>query len=169
MKSEPTMSEVLEVGISAELAEKIREHGVETYPYECCGALLGKDKESAAGPDADASGLRNSREVLSLCPLINRRDDSPRNRFSVTAEDVREAEKAARAQGLEVIGWYHSHPDHPARPSDFDRDHAWPWYSYIIVSVHTGVPQDMTSWRLKDDRTGFLEEKILPMKVSVAR
>src|SRR5579863_5138907 len=111
MKSEPAMSEVLEVGISAELAEKIREHGVETYPYECCGALLGKDQETAAGPDADAFGVRNSREVLSLFPLVNRRDDSPRNRFSVTAEDVREAEKAARAQGLDVIGWYHSHPD----------------------------------------------------------
>jgi proteasome lid subunit RPN8/RPN11 len=169
MKSEPEMSEVLEVGISAELAEKIREHGVETYPYECCGALLGKDQETAAGPEEDAFGGRNSREVLSLFPLVNRRDDSPRNRFSVTAEDVREAEKAARAQGLDVIGWYHSHPDHPARPSDYDREHAWPWYSYIIVSVHTGVPQDMTSWRLEDDRTGFLEEKILPMKISVAR
>jgi proteasome lid subunit RPN8/RPN11 len=168
MKSEPEMSEVLEVGISAELAEKIREHGVDTYPYECCGALLGKDQESAAGPDADALGLRNSREVLSLFPLVNRRDDSPRNRFSVTADDVREAEKAARAQGFDVIGWYHSHPDHPARPSEYDRDHAWPWYSYIIVSVHTGVPQDITSWRLKDDRTEFSEEKILPMKVSVA-
>jgi proteasome lid subunit RPN8/RPN11 len=169
MKSEPEMSEVLEVGISAELAEKIREHGVETYPYECCGALLGKDQESAAAPDSNTFGLKNSREVLSLFPLVNRRDDSPRNRFSVTAYDVREAEKAAMAQGLDVIGWYHSHPDHPARPSDYDRDHAWPWYSYIIVSVHTGVPQDMTSWRLKDDRTAFLEEKISPIIVSVAR
>ena len=65
-----------------------------------------------------------------------------------------------------MIGWYHSHPDHPARPSDYDRDHAWPWYSYIIVSVQSGVPQDMTSWRLEDDRSGFLEEKIAAMKVS---
>jgi proteasome lid subunit RPN8/RPN11 len=168
MKSEPAMSEVLEVGISAELAQKIREHGVETYPYECCGALLGRDSGSADGLDSDASDRRVSREILSLFPLVNRRDDSPRNRFSVTAEDVRDAEKAARAQGLDVIGWYHSHPDHPARPSDYDRDHAWPWYSYIIVSVHTGVPQDMTSWRLKDDRSGYWEEKIAPMKVSAA-
>jgi proteasome lid subunit RPN8/RPN11 len=82
---------------------------------------------------------------------------------------VRDAERAAKAQGLEVIGWYHSHPDHPARPSDFDRDHAWPWYSYIIVSVHEGVPKDMTSWRLKDDRSGYFEEKILPLKVSAAK
>ena len=161
------MSEALELGISAELAEKIREHGVETYPYECCGALLGTDHDGLAN-DPNRESRKVSREVLSLFPLVNRRDDSPRNRFSVTADDVREAEKAASAQGFEVIGWYHSHPDHPAKPSDFDRDHAWPWYSYIIVSVHTGVPQDMTSWRLKDDRSGYLEEKISPMKVSAA-
>jgi proteasome lid subunit RPN8/RPN11 len=160
------MSAVLEVGISAGLAEKIREHGVETYPYECCGAMLGRDLGLGENAVRDKESRGVSREVLSLFPLVNRRDDSPRNRFSVTADDVRDAEKTARAQGLEVIGWYHSHPDHPARPSDYDRDHAWPWYSYIIVSVHTGVPQDMTSWRLKDDRSGFLEEKIAPMKVS---
>ncbi len=161
------MSEALELGISAELAEKIREHGIETYPYECCGALLGSDYDGLAN-DPNRESRKVSREVLSLFPLVNRRDDSPRNRFAVTPDDVREAEKAATAQGFEVIGWYHSHPDHPAKPSDFDRDHAWPWYSYIIVSVHTGVPQDMTSWRLKDDRSGYLEEKISPMKASAA-
>jgi proteasome lid subunit RPN8/RPN11 len=166
MKSDFTMSEPLELWITAEHAEKIREHGVETYPYECCGALLGTDHD--VGAYSHQESRKVSREVLSLFPLVNRRDDSPRNRFSVTADDVREAEKAASAQGLEVIGWYHSHPDHPARPSDFDRDHAWPWYSYIIVSVHNGVPQDMTSWRLRDDRSGYLEEKISPMKVSAA-
>ena len=159
------MSEVFEVGISRELAEKIREHGVETFPYECCGALLGQDLGLRESAVSDKKSHSVSREVLSLFPLVNRRDDSPRNRFSVTADDVRDAEKTAKAQGLEVIGWYHSHPDHPARPSQYDRDHAWPWYSYIIVSVHTGVPQDMTSWRLKDDRSGFLEEKIRPMTV----
>jgi len=161
------MSEALELGISAELAEKIREHGIEAYPYECCGALLGTDYEGLAN-DPNRESRKVSREIISLFPLVNRRDDSPRNRFAVTPDDVREAEKAASAQGLEVIGWYHSHPDHPAKPSDFDRDHAWPWYSYIIVSVHTGVPQDMTSWRLKDDRSGYLEEKISPMKASAA-
>jgi proteasome lid subunit RPN8/RPN11 len=161
------MSEALELWITAELAEKIREHGAETYPYECCGALLGTDSDVLAY-DSNQDSRKISREVLSLFPLVNRRDDSPRNRFSVTADDVREAEKAATVQGLEVIGWYHSHPDHPARPSDYDRDHAWPWYSYIIVSVHNAVPQDMTSWRLQDDRSGFLAEKISPMKVSAA-
>ena len=65
-------------------------------------------------------------------------------------------------QGLELIGWYHSHPDHPARPSEFDREHAWPWYSYVIVSVAAGQPQDMTSWRLADDRSHFLPEEVTP-------
>lgn len=133
--------------ISEQLAGRIRAHGVETYPYECCGAILGRDGEAA-------------REVLDLMPLANRRDDSPRNRFEVTSEDVRLAEKAACAQNLELIGWYHSHPDHPARPSEYDRDHAWPWYSYIIVSVQSGQPRDMNSWRLRDDRSAYDPEAI---------
>ena len=76
--------------------------------------------------------------AVALAWELQTRDDSPRNRFSVTSEDVLSAEKAAREQGLEVVGWYHSHPDHPARPSEYDREHAWPWYSYIIVSVQIG-------------------------------
>ncbi|MGH9743348.1 MAG: Mov34/MPN/PAD-1 family protein [Candidatus Acidiferrum sp.] len=162
------MSEMLELGISAEVAQKIREHGVETYPHECCGALLGRDGGFTNGLDSSEEIRKASREVLALYSLVNRRDDSPRNRFSVSSDDVREAEKVASTQGLEIVGWYHSHPDHPARPSEYDRDHAWPWYSYIIVSVHSRVPQDMTSWRLKDDRSGFFEEKIESMKVSAA-
>ncbi|HXJ47055.1 MAG TPA: M67 family metallopeptidase [Candidatus Dormibacteraeota bacterium] len=134
------------LSISKELVERIRAHGAETYPDECCGALLGRDLES--------------REIVALFPVINRRDDSPRNRFSVSAQDVVDAEKSARAQGLDVVGWYHSHPDHPARPSQYDRDHAWPWYSYIIVSVAQGQPQDMTSWRLDDNREQFSSEGI---------
>ena len=79
-----------------------------------------------------------------LLPLANRRDDSPRNRFEVTPDDVRLAEKTAREKHIDLIGWYHSHPDAPARPSEYDRDHAWPWYSYIIVSVQKGEPRDTT-------------------------
>ena len=76
------------------------------------------------------------------------------------ADDFRSAEREAANVGLEVVGWYHSHPDHPARPSEFDREHAWPWYSYVIVSVAAGQPEDMTSWLLADDRTHFLPEEI---------
>ncbi len=96
-------------------------------------------------------------------PLINRRDDSPRNRFSITPEDFRAAERVAVESGIDVLGWYHSHPDHPARPhaSEFDREHAWPWYSYVIVSVHGGAPQDLTSWQLDDDRSQFQPEVVV--------
>jgi proteasome lid subunit RPN8/RPN11 len=154
MQNEPSL------WISTHLAEKIRAHGAETYPHECCGALLGRDSIMVAGVNPEKEALASEREILGLFPLVNRRDDSPRNRFSVTAEDVRSAEKAAREQNLEVVGWYHSHPDHPARPSQYDRDHAWPWYSYIIVSVQGGAPRDMTSWRLNDDREDFSPEGI---------
>jgi proteasome lid subunit RPN8/RPN11 len=146
--------------ISGHLAEKIRAHGAETYPHECCGALLGRDSSEVGGTATENDTLTPGREILGLFPLVNRRDDSPRNRFSVTSEDVLAAEKNAREHGLDVVGWYHSHPDHPARPSEYDREHAWPWYSYIIVSVQGGAPQEMTSWRLNDDRREFSPEGI---------
>ena len=133
--------------IPENLAARIRAHGSEAYPHESCGALLGKDSETG-------------REVLDLLALTNRRHDSPRNRFSIDADDVRAAEKAAREKGLELLGWYHSHPDHPARPSEYDREHAWPWYSYVIVSVERGTPLQMTSWRLAGDRSGFDAEEL---------
>jgi proteasome lid subunit RPN8/RPN11 len=144
--------------VSQDLSERIRRHGAETFPHECCGALLGRDSMAVESGNSQESGT--PREVLDLFPMVNRRDDSPRNRFAVTADDVRDAEKAALRHGLEVVGWYHSHPDHPARPSQFDREHAWPWYSYIIVSVMSGVPAEMTSWRLNDDRQDYSVERI---------
>jgi len=141
--------------LSDEMVARIRGHAAETYPYECCGALLGRDAEDA-------------REVAELLPLPNRREDSPRNRFSMTAEDVREAERAARSRGHDVVGWYHSHPDHPAQPSEYDRELAWPWYSYVIVSVRAGVPLGIVSWRLSDDRRRFEQEELEIASVSTA-
>jgi len=133
--------------LAKHLEQEIRDHGARDYPNECCGAML--DTDGDAG-----------REVRSLFPLVNRRDDSPRNRFSITPEDFRAAEKAAAERRLDLLGWYHSHPDHPARPSEFDREHAWPWYSYVIVSVHGGIPKDLTSWQLEDDRSKFFPEEV---------
>lgn len=133
--------------IAEDLVRRIEAHGVETYPHECCGALLGRDDGG-------------SREIVELVQLANRRDDSPRNRFELAPDDVRLAERTARELHLDLLGWYHSHPDAPARPSEFDREHAWPWYSYIIVSVQKGVPADMTSWRLQDERAAYDPESI---------
>jgi proteasome lid subunit RPN8/RPN11 len=133
--------------IAQTFIEQIHKHGIRDYPNECCGALLGRDETG-------------DRTVLGLLPLVNQRNDSPRNRFSITSEDVRLAEKEAKAKGWELIGWYHSHPDSPARPSEFDREHAWPWYSYIIFQVAEREPREMRSWRLNDDRAKYAEESI---------
>ena len=141
------------IRMSAELAEEIRRHGAEAYPEECCGALLGRD---GTGEDKESRG----REIVELLRLTNQREDSPQNRFSVAPREVIAADRAAQALGLEVVGWYHSHPDHPARPSEYDREHAWPWYSYVIVKVEKGEAREMTSWRLKEDRKEYDEETI---------
>ena len=124
--------------------EAIRAHGVETYPNECCGALIGRD------------GV-----VTATFALPNTTDEGPRRRFLVRPQDYREAEKRASEMGAELLGFYHSHPDHPARPSQYDLDHAWPSFSYIIVSVLAGKPADTTSWRLQEDRSAFDQEELL--------
>ena len=116
----------------------IRAHGRETFPHECCGALLGRD-----GVVHDAYALANTTE------------EGPRRRFLVRPDDYRGAEQRARETGLDLLGFYHSHPDHPARPSQFDLDHAGPTFAYVIVSVAAGAAADMTVWWLKDDRTTF--------------
>jgi proteasome lid subunit RPN8/RPN11 len=154
------MNAAPQLWMSRHLAERIRSHGAESYPHECCGALLGRDRSLGAGTAPAPGAAEVPREVLAVFPLVNRREDSPRNRFSLSPDDVRAADKAAREQHLELLGWYHSHPDHPARPSEYDRENAWPWYSYIIVSVRSGTPENMTSWRLADDRLEFLPEAI---------
>ena len=133
--------------LSEKLAERIRSHCAETYPAECCGALLGRD----------ANGERT---IVELLPLVNRSVDLPASRFVISTEDFRRAEQSAAERGLELVGWYHSHPDHPALPSEFDRAHAWPWYSYVIVGVEQRRPGPLTSWRLGDDRMRFLPERI---------
>ncbi|MDR3280998.1 MAG: M67 family metallopeptidase [Synergistaceae bacterium] len=125
----------------------IRSEGERSYPNECCGALLG---------EMDESGARAISEIL---PIDNGRETEERyHRFVIGPDDFMAAEKTARELGLGVIGFYHSHPDHPAVPSDYDRDHALPWYSYVIVAVESGVSGDLTSWELDADRSQFIKE-----------
>jgi proteasome lid subunit RPN8/RPN11 len=136
--------------LAAGVDAAIRQHGEETYPHECCGALVGR-----AG------------RVEAAVALPNTTDEGPRRRFLVRPSDYRLAEQQAGELGGELLGFYHSHPDHPARPSQFDLDHAWPTFAYIIVAVE-GIgltrPSDegaaaaaMTVWFLKDDRSSFEE------------
>jgi proteasome lid subunit RPN8/RPN11 len=129
--------------LNTQVDAAIRAHGAETYPNECCGALIGRD------------GV-----VTETLALPNTTEEGPRRRFMVRPQDYRAAERRAGELGGELLGFYHSHPDHPARPSQYDLDHAWPSFSYVIVSVREGVSGDMTSWRLREDRSAFDQEDL---------
>jgi proteasome lid subunit RPN8/RPN11 len=129
--------------LNTQVDAAIRAHGAETYPNECCGALIGRD------------GV-----VTETLALPNTTEEGPRRRFKVRPQDYRAAEGRAAQVGGELLGFYHSHPDHPAKPSQTDLDYAWPFFSYVIVSVREGVSGDMTSWRLREDRSAFDQENL---------
>ena len=139
--------------------EAIGRHGEATFPEECCGFLIGRSLSGGAG-DAGGDGGETTTVVERLIPVANERADSRHNRYVIEPETVLAAHKEARAAGADVVGYYHSHPDHPSRPSDFDREHAWPGLSYLIVSVQQGRAADSRCWRLADDRDRFDEERI---------
>jgi proteasome lid subunit RPN8/RPN11 len=122
---------------------EIRRHGEETYPHECCGALVGQPGR-----------------VIATVALPNTTEEGPRRRFLVRPSDYRLAEQHASELGGELLGFYHSHPDHPARPSQYDLDHAWPNFAYVIVAVAAGVSGDLTLWWLKEDRSTFEEGEL---------
>jgi len=124
----------------------IREHGARTYPDECCGALIGGE----------------SGEVVEALALSNEMDQR-RRRFLIDPEAYRTAETRAAETGLTLIGFYHSHPDHPAVPSAFDLEHAWPNMHYLIVSVREGRAETARTWRLRADRSAFDELSIRPV------
>jgi proteasome lid subunit RPN8/RPN11 len=128
--------------------DEIRDHGVRDYPYECCGLLLGR-----FGDDG--------KTVVETYPISNAREESAkRNRFLITPEELMRGERYARSRDLEVVGFYHSHPDSPAVPSKYDLEHAWPTYSYIIVSTFDGHSTDLFAWEQETDRSRFNEERL---------
>ena len=153
----PAPDHVLTITLAVDLA--IRKHGEDTYPHECCGALVGRGEG-----------------VTTVVALPNTTEEGPRRRFLVRPSDYREAERRATELSGELLGFYHSHPDHPARPSQYDLDHAWPTFAYIIVAVAgdalgrrsadlsrqsaegaKAAATEMTVWFLKDDRSTFEE------------
>jgi proteasome lid subunit RPN8/RPN11 len=135
--------------LSSELEKNIRADGETAYPNECCGVLIG---------EIDNAGVKIARRTLTI---NNAREDGEQyHRFLITPEDMMNAEQSARAMKLDVIGFYHSHPDHPSAPSGYDKDHALPFYSYVIISVDKGKAQVLTSWELTDDRSDFIQENI---------
>jgi proteasome lid subunit RPN8/RPN11 len=132
------------LAISKELLDQIHTHGEAAYPEEGAGFLLGQDGK-----------------VERILPLDNAREDGARhNRFLITPEDYLQAELTADRLGLSLIGVFHSHPDHPNRPSEYDREWAQPFFSYIITTVNQGKAIESRSWRLLEDRSRFEEETI---------
>ena len=139
------------IALTAGHSTAIREHGRRTYPEECCGALLGRFVDGVP-------------TVELVRPIANVREDARGRRFLVDPHDYLQVEQEADRRALAVLGFYHSHPDHPAAPSDFDRKHAWPNLHYLIVAVDAGAPRELTSWLLSEDRSIMREEPILPAR-----
>ncbi len=138
------------IELTEEHLAEIAAHGERDYPYECCGLLLG---------NFAAEGLKLTKEVYAIS---NAREESARrNRFLIQPEEIMKGERYAESRSLDILGFYHSHPEHPAVPSQYDLAHAWPTYSYVVVSVMAGRASDLRSWEMESDRSRFNEEEVL--------
>ncbi|MGH9160846.1 MAG: M67 family metallopeptidase [Vicinamibacteraceae bacterium] len=130
--------------VSPTALARIREHGQMTYPLECCGAVVG---------DGDA--------LEEAWPLPNTSGESQERRFLVSPAEYRALERRVAEAGRQLLGFYHSHPDHPAQPSVHDLAAAWPGFVYLILSVRKGAPAELTGWRLREDRSQFDEVEVV--------
>jgi proteasome lid subunit RPN8/RPN11 len=137
------------ITIEPDQLTEMRRHGERDYPFECCGLMLGRFETTGQKLLTETYPISNARE-----------EEAKRNRFLIRPEELMRGEKYARENGLDVVGFYHSHPDEPAVPSKYDLDHAWPTYSYIVVSVEKGQAVDLRSWEMEADRSKFNEEEI---------
>lgn len=138
------------LNLSKSCRESIRAHGEDAFPEECCGAMLGRDREDG------------TREIVDVIAAPNTVTAQRRRRYLLDPEVLLAAERTAHRRGLDLLGIYHSHPDHPSTPSETDKQHAWPFWSYVILSVRDGRDAGLQSWRLRDDRSRFDEEEIEP-------
>ncbi len=127
----------------------IEDHARETFPEECCGFLL--------GPSAEP------REVAEVQRATNVVETNRERRYVIDPRETLRVEKSLEGTGREILGFYHSHPNHPAVPSEFDRGHAWPWYSYVILSIVDRAPAELKAWTLDGDDGTFR-----PNELSVA-
>jgi proteasome lid subunit RPN8/RPN11 len=138
----------LPIKIGAGDVENIHVHAKETYPEECSGVIVGMD-------------TGEMKVVVDVWRAENTHEDERSRRFLIDPLVYMKLEQQANERDMDVLGIYHSHPDHPAEPSEYDREHAWPNFSYIIASVSSEQVEDMRSWVLKEDRSGYDEEPIV--------
>ena len=135
------------IKLTEAIIDVIKRHAERDYPHECGGMLIGRF-------------LDGTKEVTATFPLVNAREDSRHNRVLLLPDDVMRAERYARENKLDVVGYYHSHPNAPAVPSQYDLDNALPVWSYVIASVQNGKAVDVRSWEMEDDRSKFNEDQI---------
>ncbi|MFZ1081360.1 MAG: M67 family metallopeptidase [Candidatus Kryptoniota bacterium] len=135
------------IRVQKESVVQIEKHGEQTYPEECCGIMLGLN-------DGD------TQIIESVVELENEQDENRRRRFFVTPKQYLQAERTAAQRSLELLGFYHSHPDHPAIPSAFDTEHALPWFTYFVVSITQGKANKLTAWKLNETREHFDEKEL---------
>lgn len=141
--SEASVSNIKPLRLTPGQDAQIRAEGAAAYPNECCGIIYGVEQDG-------------ERRVTVLQPVANVFDAEERyHRFSISGQQLMQAERTAGERNELVVGFYHSHPDHPARPSEYDRQHAWPFYSYVIVAVAKGRAAEMTSWQLNEITEAF--------------
>jgi proteasome lid subunit RPN8/RPN11 len=138
----------LPIKIGAGDVGNIHDHAKETYPEECSGVIVGMD-------------TGEMKVVVGVWRAENTHEDERSRRFLIDPLVYMKLEQQANERDMDVLGIYHSHPDHPAEPSEYDREHAWPNFSYIIASVSSEQIEDMRSWVLKEDRSGYDEEPIV--------
>lgn len=143
------MNAPLPLVLPALLRRQIESEGAAAYPNECCGILIGRDQ----------GGRRLIERLMPGSNVFEAEEQY--HRFSIDPRLQMKAEREAEAEEKVVLGFYHSHPDHPARPSEYDREHAWPFYSYVIVAIANGKPADMTSWVLAGETNQFAAQTIV--------
>ena len=134
--------------ITKAMWNELRQHGEETYPHECCGVMVGEHRDD------------DHRAVSKVVKCGNTRSDSPQNRYQIAPADIAKIQRDAILDDLDIVGFYHSHPDDRAIPSKYDLDHAWPTYSYIVVAVEKGRAGNLRSWEMESDRSRFNEEEM---------
>ena len=137
-----------EIILTKKIINEFQSHGEQEFPHECCGFILGNFTKDRQG------------EALKYIPASNSKEENRERRFLIDPIVYQNAEDKADELGLSVISIVHSHPDHPDKPSEFDREHAWPGFSYIIISVHSGRAVSFKSWQLSQDRSHFNEEYV---------
>jgi proteasome lid subunit RPN8/RPN11 len=133
-----------QIYLNSDIYEEIMRHALESYPHEGCGVLVG-----------------TKNRVLKMYHVDNLNKERAKDRYKIDPRAILRIEKTASNEGLDIVGFYHSHPDHPDRPSTFDRERAWPDYIYIIVSVCNGSETSAKAWTINTFDEPFSERKMI--------